>query len=151
MEKGKLTDRSMKKSIKTRLVLSFMMIIIITVLILEIVALSSTRDYYHRNLEDILKEYKGALERLSFIADRLIKIKENGFDGIEEIIPNKEGSYFCTDYDRTNYIVKRYFSARECNIREKQECVKAIQTLGRLHKAMMGAQVFKVQGTENRI
>ena len=71
----------------------------------------------------ILKEYKGALERLSFIADRLIKIKENGFDGIEEIIPNKEGSYFCTDYDRTNYIVKRYFfilktlsinSARPC-------------------------------------
>lgn len=89
----------------------------------------------------ILKEYKGALERLSFIADRLIKIKENGFDGIEEIIPNKEGSYFCTDYDRTNYIVKRYFSARECNIREKQECVKAIQTLGRLHKAMMGIVV----------
>ena len=86
----------------------------------------------------ILKEYKGALERLSFIADRLIKIKENGFEGIEEIIPNKEGCYFCTDYDRTNYVVKRYFSAKECNIREKQECLKAIQTLGRLHRAMAG-------------
>lgn len=86
----------------------------------------------------ILKEYKGALERLSFIADRLIKIRENGFEGIEEIIPNKEGSYFCTDYDRTTYIVKRYFSVKECNIREKQECMKAVQTLGKLHKAMTG-------------
>lgn len=96
----------------------------------------------------ILKEYKGALERLSFIADRLIKIRENGFEGIEEIIPNKEGCYFCTDYDRTNYIVKRYFSAKECNIREKQECMKAIQALGRLHKAMTGIVVgepFKVE------
>ncbi len=56
----------MKKSIKTRLVISFMMIIIITVLILEIVALSSTRDYYHRNLEDILKnDIKLSLEYYS--------------------------------------------------------------------------------------
>jgi len=89
----------------------------------------------------ILKEYKGASDRLSFIADRLIKIKENGFSEIEEIVPNKEGSYFCTDYDRTTYIVKRYFGAKECNIREKQECLEAIQALGRLHKAMTGIVV----------
>lgn len=86
----------------------------------------------------ILKEYKGASDRLSFIADRLIQIKENGYAEIEEIIPNKEGAYFCTDYDRTNYIVKRYFGAKECNIREKGECLKAIRALGNLHKAMTG-------------
>lgn len=89
----------------------------------------------------ILKEYKGASDRLSFIADRLIKIRENGFSEIEEIIPNKEGNYFCTDYDRTTYIVKRYFTAKECNIREKQDCLEAIHALGRLHKAMTGIVV----------
>jgi len=86
----------------------------------------------------ILKEYKGASERLAFIADRLTKIKENGFTEIEEIIPNKEGSYFCTDYDRTTYIVKRYFTAKECNVREASECRYALQALGHLHKAMTG-------------
>lgn len=86
----------------------------------------------------ILKEYKGASERLSFIADRLTKIKENGFTEIEEIIPNKEGCYFCTDYDRTTYIVKRYFTAKECNIREIEECRYALRALGNLHKAMTG-------------
>ena len=89
----------------------------------------------------ILKEYKGASDRLSFIADRLTKIKENGFTEIEEILPNKEGSYFCTDYDRTTYIVKRYFTAKECNIRERQEYKKALCTLADLHKAMAGIVV----------
>lgn len=91
----------------------------------------------------ILKEYKGASERLSYIADRLIKIRENGFTEIEEIIPNKEGNYFCTDFDRTTYIVKRYFSAKECNIREETECKKALQALANLHNAMTGMVVFE--------
>ena len=86
----------------------------------------------------ILKEYKGALSRLSFIAERLQIIRENGYTDIEEIVPNKEGEYFCTDYDRSTYIVKRYFLAKECNIREKAECLKGIQALGRLHNAMTG-------------
>ena len=89
----------------------------------------------------ILKEYKGASDRLSFIADRLTKIKENGFTEIEYILPNKEGSYFCTDYDRTTYIVKRYFTAKECNIREMAECKKALHTLAGLHNAMTGIVV----------
>ena len=86
----------------------------------------------------ILKEYKGASDRLSFIADRLVKIRENGFTEIEEIIPDKEGNYYCTDYDRTTYIVKRYFTAKECNIRDASECKKALCTLAYLHNAMTG-------------
>jgi len=89
----------------------------------------------------ILKEYKGATDRLSFIADRLTRVKQNGFTEIEEILPNKEGSYFCTDYDRTTYIVKRYFAAGECNIREREECKKALCALADLHKAMTGIVV----------
>lgn len=44
----------MKKSIKTRLVKSFMLIIIITVLILEVVLINGVKDYYYKNVEDIL-------------------------------------------------------------------------------------------------
>lgn len=86
----------------------------------------------------ILKEYKGALSRLSFIADRLHQICENGYRDIEEILPNKEGEYYCIDYDRSIYIVKRYFGAKECNIRERQEYLKGIRALGTLHNAMTG-------------
>lgn len=44
----------MKKSIKTRLVKSFMLIIVITVVILEIVLINGVKDYYYKNIEDIL-------------------------------------------------------------------------------------------------
>ncbi len=44
----------MKKSIKTRLVKNFMLIIIITVVILEVVLVNGVKDYYYKNIEDIL-------------------------------------------------------------------------------------------------
>lgn len=44
----------MKKSIKTRLVKSFMLIIVITVVILEIVLINGVKEYYYKNIEDIL-------------------------------------------------------------------------------------------------
>lgn len=44
----------MRKSIKTRLVKNFMLVIIITVVILEVVLINGIKDYYYRNVEDIL-------------------------------------------------------------------------------------------------
>ena len=44
----------MRKSIKTRLVKNFMLVILITVLILETVLLTGAKDYYYKNIEDIL-------------------------------------------------------------------------------------------------
>ena len=86
----------------------------------------------------ILKEYKGAVSRLSFLAEHLQKIYENGYADVERIVPNKEGEFFCVDYYRTTYVVKRYFEAKECNIKDKQECLQGMRALGRLHNAMDG-------------
>lgn len=44
----------MRRSIKTRLVKNFMLIIVITVLILEIILINGIKDYYYKNVEDIL-------------------------------------------------------------------------------------------------
>lgn len=44
----------MDKSIKTRLVKNFMLIIIITVVILEVVLINAVKSYYYKNVEDIL-------------------------------------------------------------------------------------------------
>ncbi len=44
----------MKRSIKTRLVKNFMLIIIITVVILEVVLINGVKDYYYKNIEDLL-------------------------------------------------------------------------------------------------
>ncbi len=88
----------------------------------------------------ILKEYKGTPQRLSGIAGALEQIHDNGYRDIERILPNKEGEFFCVDYDRTIYIVKSYFQAKECNIRERAEYIKGMKNLARLHKAMEGVE-----------
>lgn len=44
----------MKKSIKRRLVVNFMLVIVITVVILQFVLSNSIRSYYYKNVEDIL-------------------------------------------------------------------------------------------------
>ncbi|MDR7870765.1 MAG: HAMP domain-containing sensor histidine kinase [Tissierellaceae bacterium] len=44
----------MKKSIKSRLVINFMLVIVITVVILQLVLSNAIKDYYYKNVEDIL-------------------------------------------------------------------------------------------------
>lgn len=44
----------MRKSIKTRLVINFMLIIVITVVILETVLINGVKEYYYRNVESLL-------------------------------------------------------------------------------------------------
>lgn len=83
----------------------------------------------------ILKEYPGLLDKLVFQDALLNKIKQNGFEKVESILKTKEGELVVYDQDQVPYILKTYFEGRECNVRDEQECVRAIQTLARLHKA----------------
>lgn len=83
----------------------------------------------------ILKEYIGYKEKSSFQETVLSLIKENGFSDVETIIRNKEGELLTTDADGISYILKTYREGRECNVRDENECILAMETLARLHKA----------------
>lgn len=64
----------MKKSIKTRLVKNFMLIIIITVVILEVVLINGVKSYYYKNIKDILTnqiEFSSSYYLRYFSADTL--------------------------------------------------------------------------------
>lgn len=84
----------------------------------------------------ILKEYNGAKDKIRMQYNILLKVKENGYTNIEEIILNKEGEPFCVDMDSVTYIVKNYFEGRECNIKDEKECFTAVRKLALLHNAM---------------
>ena len=68
----------MKKSIKTRLVKNFMLIIVITVLILEIGLINGVRTYYYRSIEDILNN------QIEFSRDYYLRYFYS--DSLEDII-----------------------------------------------------------------
>lgn len=83
----------------------------------------------------ILKEYVGHKEKSQFQDAVLSMIQNNGFIQIESIIKNKEGEILTTDQDEVCYILKTYFEGRECNVRDGKDCIIAMETLARLHKA----------------
>lgn len=83
----------------------------------------------------VLKEYAGYKEKSVFQDAALSMIRENGFLQIETIIRNKDGELLTTDQDGVSYILKTYYDGRECNVRDSRECLLAMETLARLHKA----------------
>lgn len=84
----------------------------------------------------IFKEYEGSLEKLAFQNQLLLKLKEQGKECVEQIVPTKEGNLIVTDYDRTNYFLKTYFEGRECNINDESERKAAVQFLAEIHKEL---------------
>ena len=83
----------------------------------------------------ILKEYTGPKDKIIFQDALLKSISEQGFPSVESILKTKEGELIVYDQDRTPYILKTYFEGRECNVRDTKECIQAVKTLARLHKA----------------
>lgn len=84
----------------------------------------------------ILKEYSGPVEKLKQQAELLGYIRENSGCRVEQIVPNKEEELYCRDQDQVKYIVKDYYTGRECNIRDIEDCKAAVNHLARLHGIM---------------
>lgn len=82
----------------------------------------------------ILKEYAGHKEKAVFQDALLTLVKEKGFLNVESILRNKEQELLTRDQDGTSYILKTYFEGRECNVRDLEECRRAVRTLAKLHK-----------------
>lgn len=84
----------------------------------------------------IFKEYGGPQNKLKF-QDKLLKLAgEECKVPVEQLVETKEGELFVKDGDQTVYILKTYFTGRECNIRDLEECRQAMRTLAKLHKAL---------------
>ena len=99
----------------------------------------------------ILKEYTGFTKKLALQNALLACIREKGDVPVEEILPNKEGELWTKDQNQGNYIVKTYFSGRECSIRDGEECRNAVGVLARLHKAMIMPIQEAEEGLEDTI
>ena len=81
----------------------------------------------------IFKEYGGSPEHLGVQDALLKKLSESGRVEAESLIPTKEGELYVKDNDGVRYILKTYRDGRECNIRERAECLEAMNVLARLH------------------
>ncbi len=83
----------------------------------------------------IWKEYTGRREKALFQDALLTMVKDKGFEKVESILKNKEQELLTKDTDGTSYILKTYLEGRECNVRDAEECVLAVETLAEFHNA----------------
>ncbi len=90
----------------------------------------------------ILKEYGGRRDKITFQNAVLANIRKQGFSNIETIIANKDGELLTTDQDGTCYVLKTYFEGRECDVKDMQECILAMETLAKMHKATLSEEDF---------
>lgn len=82
----------------------------------------------------LLKEYRGTLKRLEFEKQVLSQVREE--IPVDDYIETLEGSLVSVGEDGTRYVLKRWFTDRECNLRDWREIVQTVRHIARLHKAL---------------
>lgn len=82
----------------------------------------------------LLKEYRGTLKRLEFETQVLGQVAEMGLPQVDNYIRTRENELISLGEDGTRYVLKRWFSDRECNIKDRREVKQAVVQLARLHQ-----------------
>ena len=84
----------------------------------------------------LLKEYKGSIKRLEFEENVLDTMREAGTLRVDQYFRNKDGELLSATADGTKYIVKDWFSDRECDLKDRKEILSAVRQIAVLHKSL---------------
>lgn len=84
----------------------------------------------------LLKEMKFSEKRLPILFQLGEHLQEQGYRQIDWILKNKEGELFSVSEEGTKYLVKKWFSGKECDIQKETELFGAIQNLAQIHRAL---------------
>lgn len=88
----------------------------------------------------LLKEYKGSVKRLEFEEAVLDTMKDAGALRVDQYMRNKEGELVSTAEDGTRYLVKGWFSDRECDLKDSREILSAVRQIAVLHKSLRNVE-----------
>ena len=91
-------------------------------------------------LEKLLKEYKGSVKRLEFEEMVLAAVKDAGTLKVDQYMRNREGELLSTAGDGTRFIVKSWFSDRECDLKDTREILSAVRQIAVLHKLLRNVE-----------
>ena len=89
----------------------------------------------------LLKEYKGSVKRLEFEEAVLDTMKDAGALRVDQYMRNREGELLTTAEDGTRYIVKDWFSDRECDLKDSREILSAVRQIAVLHRSLRGVEM----------
>lgn len=88
----------------------------------------------------LLKEYKGSVKRLEFEELVLGAMADAGTLRVDQYMRNREGELISTADDGTRYIVKDWFSDRECDLKDTREILSAVRQIAVLHRNLRNVE-----------
>lgn len=98
----------------------------------------------------LVKEYRGTVRRLEFEDEVLGFIGENSRIPVDRCVRNREDGLLSPAGDGTKYIVKEWFSDRECSLKDTREVLQAAERIGELH-GLLRKLPFKEEWTMGSI
>src|SRR5574344_51485 len=84
----------------------------------------------------LLKEFKGTIKHLEFEENLLNKINSYGIIGVDNIIRNIEGNLINEGDDGEKYVLRRWYDARDCEVKNELHLLEASKALANLHEIM---------------
>lgn len=106
---------------------------------LEIVSTRRGRGSYICETDQGLKQlcdFEGSEKRSVFQNRILHRLKDAGYGTVDTAMENKEGKLVSMDRDENRYVVKDWFSGRECMPSNEGDVLEAVENLARLHRYM---------------
>lgn len=90
-------------------------------------------DLRARQRGETLKEYRGTLKRLEFEEAVLSALRTFGLLSVDQYVRNRDGELLSSAEDGTKYILKDWFTDRECNLKDSREILLAVTQIAKLH------------------
>ncbi len=85
----------------------------------------------------LLCDFRGSEKKMEFQNRILHRLREAGYGTVDTALENKEGKLVSLDRDENRYVVKDWFSGRECSSFGRREILEAVENLARLHCLMI--------------
>ena len=65
-------------------------------------------------------------------------LMEHHFEQVDQLIPNKEGRFLSEDRYHTPFLLKKYFTGRECDVNSVSEVYEGAENLAQFHQKSRG-------------
>lgn len=96
----------------------------------------------------LLREVSVPEARTSVLCALYDHLKEQGYPNVDELAANRNGEYVTVGEDGKRYMLRRWFRARECDLRKPSELLLASGNLAKLH-GMMHMEIPEAVETES--
>lgn len=103
--------------------------------------LDTDKGYY------LIKEFRGTVKHLELEEKLLKAVRDNSSLYVDYPVRNEAGKLISDDVDGTKYILKKWYIARDCEVRNIQMLYKAVSALAVFHNT--SAEFMKMEDKDN--